>query len=393
MRLAPPRTSNNANKLMPEFRHSSTVRRIGKWRSLSVVVLILGLLSVGCDYNSDMTTFGTAGPVAAKQALLFDVLLWVMLVVFVLVEGALVYAAIKFRRRPGDPLPKQVHGNTVLEITWTVIPTILILALGVWSVQTLFELDKPPAGSDVLEIAATGHQWWFEFEYPDADGNGTFVTTANELRVPVNRPVHVDLHSDDVLHSFWIPRLAGKVDMVPTRNNHLWFQSDEIGVFHGQCAELCGRAHALMKFRVQVLSEDDYLAWVSGFGQEPQLSAEAAQGQVVFNGEGGCVVCHTATGSDSPATVDARVQGFLAGRESPIAPGPNLTDLATRDTFAAGILDLNRENLRKWITDPESVKSGNYMSGRAMVYQTEDGTTKLNQKQVSHVIEYLLSLK
>jgi cytochrome c oxidase subunit 2 len=378
---------------MLEAKRQPFVMRITRCRLVPVMLLVIGLLSVGCDYNSEMSTFNTAGPVAEKQALLFNVLLWVMVVVFVLVEGALVYAAIKFRRRPGDPLPKQVHGNTFLEITWTVIPTILILALGVWSVQTLFELDKPPVGSDVLEISATGHQWWFEFEYPDADGDGTFITTANELRVPVNRPVEVNLYSDDVLHSFWIPRLAGKVDMVPTRNNRLWFQSDEIGVFHGQCAELCGRAHALMKFRVQVLSEEDYLAWVSGFGQAPQLSAEATQGQQVFNGEGGCVVCHTATGSDSPATVDARVQGFLAGIESPIAPGPNLTDLATRETFAAGVLDLNRENLRKWITDPESVKSGNLMSGRAMVYQTEDGTSKLNQKQVSHLIEYLLSLK
>ena len=148
-----------------------------------------------------------------------------------------------------------------------------------------------------------------------------------------------------------------------------------------------------MKFRVQALPEDEYLAWVSGFGKEPVLSAQASQGQLVFNGEGGCVVCHTANGPDSPSTVDARVQGFLAGLESPVAPGPNLTDLATRGTFAAGILDLNRENLRKWITDPESVKSGNYMSGRATVYQTSDGTTKLNQKQVSNVIEYLLSLK
>ena len=391
MRLAPPRTRINSNKTTAEGK--SGMRKIRVSHISILVLLVVGLLSVGCDYNSHMTTWGTAGPVAAKQALLFNVLLWVMVVVFVLVEGALLYAAIKFRRKPGDGLPKQVHGNTPLEITWTVIPTILILALGVWSVQTLFELDKPPAGSDVLEVTATGHQWWFEFEYPDADGNGTFVTTANELKVPVGRPVHVNLLSDDVLHSFWVPRLAGKVDMVPTRSNHLWFQADEAGVFHGQCAELCGRAHALMKFRVQALPEDEYLAWVSGFGKEPVLSAQASQGQLVFNGEGGCVVCHTANGPDSPSTVDARVQGFLAGLESPVAPGPNLTDLATRGTFAAGILDLNRENLRKWITDPESVKSGNYMSGRATVYQTSDGTTKLNQKQVSNVIEYLLSLK
>ena len=352
------------------------------------------MLMLACDADGRQSTFGTAGPVAEKQLLLFNILLWVMVAVFILVEGALVYAAIKFRRRPGQGLPKQVHGNTPLEITWTVIPTILILALGGWSVITLFELERPPVSADnpILEITVTGHQWWWEFEYDDADGNGKIITTANELKIPVGRPVEVLLQSDDVIHSFWVPKLAGKVDVVPTRNNRMWFQADETGIFYAQCAEFCGTAHAQMKFIVESLTRDEYDAWVAGWGELPQLSPQASQGQSIFNGAGGCVVCHTANGIDLPAVVDGRVAGFLSSNVG-IAPGPNLTDLATRTTFAAGIEDLNRENLRRWLTDPEGVKPGNFMSERATIYQTADGRSSLSQQEITLLIEYLLSLK
>ena len=132
---------------------------------LIIGILAASLFLVACDANAKQSTFGTAGPVAEKQLLLFNVLLWVMVVVFILVEGALLYAAIRFRRRPGQPLPKQTHGNRVLEITWTVIPTILILGLGLWSVTTLFEIDQPPASAadNILDVTVTGHQWWWEF--------------------------------------------------------------------------------------------------------------------------------------------------------------------------------------------------------------------------------------
>ncbi len=351
------------------------------------------LLVMACAPDAKQSTFGTSGPVAEKQLLLFNVLLWVMVVVFVLVEGVLLYAVIKFRRRPGqDELPPQTHGHTALEITWTIIPTILILALGIWSTITLFDLDQPPAGSDSLEITAVGHQWWWEFEYPDADGKGKYITTANELRVPVDRAIRVNLRSDDVIHSFWIPKLAGKIDLVPTRENYMWFQADETGTFYGQCAEFCGIAHAQMRFLVQVLPQEDYLAWTESFGEPPTLSGEALAGQTVFNSTGGCVVCHTATGSDAPEVVASRVQSFMT-TETGIAPGPNLTDLATRERFGAGLVELNRQNLRQWLRDPEDVKPGNYMSERAAIYQTSDGKANLSETEISSLLEYLLSLK
>ena len=351
------------------------------------------LLVMACAPDAKQSTFGTSGPVAEKQLLLFNVLLWVMVVVFVLVEGVLLYAVIKFRRRPGqNELPPQTHGHTALEITWTIIPTILILGLGIWSAVTLFDLDQPPTGGDALEITVVGHQWWWEFEYPDADGNGKYITTANELRVPVDRAVRVNLRSDDVIHSFWIPKLAGKIDMVPTRENYMWFQADETGTFYGQCAEFCGTAHAQMKFLVQVLSQEDYLAWAETFGEPPVLSAQAAAGQGVFNGTGGCLICHSATGSDNPDVVASRVQSFMT-TETGIAPGPNLTDLATRERFGAGLVELNRQNLRQWLRNPEDVKPGNHMSGRAAIYQTPDGRATLSETEISSLLEYLLSLK
>ncbi len=358
-----------------------------RWRFHPQKLLFLGVLTpllllVACDPDALQSTFGADGPVAEKQLLLFNVLLWAMVGTFVLVEGALLYSLIRFRRRPGDPLPAQTHGHTGLEIAWTIIPTILILILGVWSVVTLFELEPPPASANTLEVTVTGHQWWWEFEYQDADGSGRFINTANELVVPVGKPVNLLLNSDDVIHSFWVPRLAGKVDVVPTRNNRMWFQGDKIGTFYGQCAEFCGIAHALMKFRVQVLSEADYLAWVDSYGQPPgtsePLSPKAKQGQQIFMSTGACLACHTIEG----------VPGAVG------TIGPNLTGLGSRQTLASGILDLNRENLRLWLNNPNDVKPGNRMAERAPIYQSNsDGSISLSAQEVSALIEYLMSLK
>ncbi len=359
-------------------------RRFHPQQLISLGVLVSLLLLVACDADALQSTFGTAGPVAEKQLLLFNVLLWVMVAVFVLVEGALLYSLIRFRRRPDDPLPAQIHGHTGLEITWTIVPTIFILVLGIWSVVTLFELEPPPASANTLEVTVTGHQWWWEFEYQDADGSGRFINTANELVVPVGKPVNLLLNSDDVIHSFWVPKLAGKVDVVPTRNNRMWFQGDKIGTFYGQCAEFCGTAHALMKFRVQVLSEADYMAWVDSYGQPPgtaePLSPPAKQGQQIFLdfSTGGCLICHTIEG--------------VPGATGTV--GPNLTGLGSKQTFGAGILDLNRENLRRWLNNPNDVKPGNRMAEQAPVYQQNaDGSISLSPQEVSVLIEYLMSLK
>ena len=415
--------------------HSSS-RRVGR-RSLVTLALLGGVLilaALGCDSDAHQsilsstpwTLDGVGGPVAREQLLLFNVLLWTMVVVFVLVEGALLYAAIRFRRKPGDPLPPQTHGHTPLEIAWTIVPTILILGLGVWSVIVLFKLEPGEAialaraeGREPLRIEAVGHQWWWEFRYEDpipGDANDALVTTANEMRVPVNTPVIMDLKSDDVIHSFWIPKLAGKQDVVPTKTNSMWFLAEEPGMYYGQCAEFCGTAHAQMKFRVHVLEEADYQAWVSSFAEPPELSDKEARGQLVFLGDGQCVTCHTVGASDvvDPATgegvqhgrmqtyiaytewlakpADERLEDVRTGNEPPTAfAAPNLTDLSCRVTLGAGLVDRNRETLRQWVRDPDSIKPGNRMSELAAIYQTRlDHRADLSEAQLSDLVDYLL---
>ena len=361
------------------------------------ILAALFLFSAACSQGFQ-STWDPVGPVAQKQLQLFNVLLWTMVAVFVLVEGALLYIVIRYRRRPGQPRPPQIHGHTALEVTWTIIPTALILGLGIWSVFTLFELDQPPTDQgEVLEVTVIGHQWYFEFEYPDADGNGKRITTANELKIPVDRPVNFTLESDDVLHSFWVPKLGGKVDVVPTRENRLWLMADSDlieqqlpATYYGQCAELCGLAHAQMRFRVTVMSEEGYQDWVRDYSPPTALTPVSQQGQTLFAIH--CSLCHTINGPEIESVAKARLDQFLTGAENAAVPGPNLTDLRTRETLAAGITDLTVENLRAWIKNPEAIKPGNYMYSNAVLYD-EGGDAALTDAEIDALIEYLLNLR
>ena len=378
----------------------------GRWlwfRRPAMFGALLSILLLAACSSGKQSTWDPVGPIAEKQLDLFNVLLWVMVAVFVLVEGVLVYALIRNRSRPGQA-PSQTHGHLPLEITWTVIPTIIILALGIWSVITLFEIDGPPSSAtNVLEVNVTGHQWWWEFEYPDA-GGGKRITTANELRIPVDRWVNLNLASDDVLHSFWVPKLAGKQDVIPTRINSLPIKADSSKIdtlpatFYGQCAELCGIAHAQMKMRVTVLSEEDYDAWVRNFGP-PQALTDRAEAAQTTTFPVNCALCHTIS-PDDPAfdegavqqsRMDSFMQGALAGTAVIPVPAPNLTDLRTRESLGAGVVDLNVENLRRWLNNPEDVKPGNYMAKHALIYQ--DGDINLSDDEVEGLIEYLLQLQ
>jgi len=386
---------------LPMQPSSNSNQPTGRRRSLKNRSVLFGLMAalflfaVGCTKDGQ-STWEAFGPVAQKQLDLFNVILWVMVAVFILVEGVLVYAIVRYRRRPGDAKPPQIHGNTTLEIVLTIIPTILVLALGIWSVFTLFEIDKPPTdGPTPLQVTVTGHQWWFEFEYPDA-GNGKKIITANEMRIPVDRPIQISLESDDVIHSFWVPKLAGKLDMVPTHINKMWFQADSDKLkedlpvtLYGQCAELCGLAHALMRFRVTVMEQADFDSWVAAYGAPPAISDKAKQGKQLFAAN--CTLCHTIDGPDDPALSASRLTGFLTGGDITPVPAPNLTDFRTRQTLAAGITDLTESNLRAWLHNPEDIKPGNYMSERAVLYQ--NGPANLTDDEIDSLIGYLLDLR
>jgi cytochrome c oxidase subunit 2 len=211
-----------------------------------------------------------------------------------------------------------------------------------------------------VHVKIVGHQWWWEFEYPEFK-----FTTANELHLPANAIVSVDLESVDVIHSFWVPQLGGKTDAIPGRTNQMWFQAGQIGTFHGQCAEFCGIQHADMRFSVVVEPEDQFRAWVER--QQAQVAAKsgaAAQGEQVFM-TGACIGCHTIDGTKAVGKV-----------------GPNLTHFASRDTFAGGSMANNTENLRRWLQNPEREKPGNMMK-----------IVPLAPDQIEALIAYLQSLE
>jgi cytochrome c oxidase subunit 2 len=351
-------------------------------------------LVLGCTPDNAQSTFDAVGPVARSQLQLFQIVFYVALFVFILVEGGIVYVALKYRQRKNDDSdPHQTHGNTRLEIIWTAIPVVLLLVVAVPTVQTVFANHNSPVPpeSGGLYIEAEGHQWWFEFRYPELG-----VTTANEFYIPVGQPINFQLTSVDVIHSFWVPKLGGKVDMVPSNENSIWLQADEPGFFFGQCAEFCGISHANMRFRVVAVTQPEFDAWVRAQTTpafEP-VDPLAMEGKALFEAPTvGCIQCHTIQGNP-------RALGQI---------GPDLTHVASRRNLAAGIMDntdgqtsdyrhvpsvnnsVLQANLREWITDPESIKPGNVMTRDAPVY---NGTlAPLNDEQISKLVAYLMVLK
>ncbi len=356
------------------------------------------LFLAACSPQHPQSTFGGGGPVARDQADLFILIFWIAVVIFVLVEGAIIYAAIRYRKRD-DRMPKQVHGNTKLEITWTVVPSIVIAAIAVPTIIGIWEQQRgaPSDMGEVLEVEAIGHRWWFEFRYPNQE-----VVTANEMHVPVGRPVNIVLSSQDVIHSFWVPKLAGKVDMIPLNDNLLWFIADEPGIYDGQCAEFCGIAHAHMRFRVVAHSEEDFQNWVAGMRTPPENAdpdSPEATGSTLFATH--CKSCHTNDSWRQGAydleiqQQDSRWAAWLDDIEnSRLVSAPNLTHYGNRNFLAAGIKENSRENLIKWINDPSSIKIGTSMQDHAAIYQErDDKKIALSQEEVEDIADYLLSLK
>ncbi len=363
------------------------------FRLVLIALSALGLLLFfGCTPDHPQSTFDVAGPVADKQRTLFYIIFWAAVFVFVVVEGILLYTVIRYRRRPAEEgIPPQTHGNTRLEIGWTIAPAVVLAVIAVPTIIYIFDISSE-AGPDALTVNVTGHQWWWEFEYPELN-----VVTANEMHLPVDRQIRVNLRSEDVIHSFWIPKLAGKQDVVPNNLNVMQFTAakDDIDSFpivlYGQCAEFCGVAHAHMRFRVVVhdSTENTFEDWVAAYRQ-PHVppSGDAAEGATIFAARG-CLLCHWVEGPTPVEIREGLSEAFLRGE--PRFPAPNLNKFGTRATFVAGYMDLNRENLISWLEDPESIKPGNRMSELATVYT--DPESELSRDEVEKLASYLLSLE
>ena len=309
---------------------------------------------------------------------------------------AVLYCAIRFRRRAGNERPKQVHGNTALEIGWTLIPAVILAVIAVPTVSLIFQLNEDPP-ANALDVTVVAKQWWWQFDYPATKGS-TKVVTANELHVPTGREISVDLTACDaslpggcnVIHSFWVPELNGKRDVVPGHNNHTFFTIDKPGTYLGQCAEYCGLSHANMRFRVIAQSPDDFAQWLTEQQDGPAVAFDAAgDAGELFSKTFSCTNCHT--------TEDSSASTY----------GPNLTHLASRTVFASGSFKLNRANLIDWIMNAPSMipmqsedcRLGLGAPGVTCVgmpsftENTPPGDAVMTRQQAETLADYLLSLK
>lgn len=275
-----------------------TFHKAQRWVALGAVALSMALALPGRVLASPPSPLTPGTGEAADISNLFFIVLWVAVAVFVIVEGLLIFAIVRYRRRSPDEMPEQVHGNNALEITWTVIPSFIVIGLAAMTFQTLkTERAVPP---DAMTVEVTGHQWYWEFHYPDSD-----VTVRNIFKVPTGEPILLEIASADVQHSFWVPELSGKKDAIPGHVNTLWFQVDEPATFEGQCAEYCGLEHYKMLIEVDAVSRADFDAWIAdevfkasqfqpiGTDLETPLPAgDPASGEALY-AELGCEACHS----------------------------------------------------------------------------------------------------
>ena len=286
--------------------------------------------------------------------------------IFVVVAGLLVYILVRFRGGAGSEGtdPPQIYGSQRIELAWTLVPLLIVVVLFLTTARYLFaiELTRPTAGA--LEVTMVGHQWWWEIRYPALG-----IVTANELHLPLSlpegtSPTFITLQSADVIHSFWVPQLAGKLDLIPNKTNRLWLDPRRPGTYVGQCAQFCGVQHAGMLLRVVVHPKPEFDAWAAAQRSPAADEPSAHLGRQVFESVA-CVSCHTVRGT--------RANGLF---------GPDLTHLMSRTTIGSGVIDNTPEHLRAWIDDPNHLKPGVLMPAMA-----------LSREDLDQVVAYLATLR
>src|SRR3984885_4349861 len=302
-------------------------------------------------------------PASTPAQSILDLSLFVLEVtaaVFVVVFTLLAYAVIKFRKsRAADGRePAQVYGSSQLELAWTVVPVLIVVVLFLAAARVIASIQNAPKPDNAIEVTVIGHQFWWEYRYPSLK-----VVTANELHIPVSDPAHptptfLTLLSADTDHSFWVPRLAGKTDLIPNHPNSMWVDSHETGLFLGQCAQYCGTQHAMMLLRVYVQTRDEFGRWVREQSQPAQIAGLISEGQKIFE-RTACINCHAVAGTAANGRF-----------------GPDLTHLMSRDTIASGAALNTRANLRRWIQDPNTFKPGSKMPAMGLTDPELDAVTE-----------------
>jgi cytochrome c oxidase subunit 2 len=310
---------------------------------------------VGGVWDAPMSTVVPRSDFARAILDIYSLITWLTAGIFVVVAAVLLYVMVRHRDRGDEGLPPQVRGHTALEIAWTIAPAVILLVIAIPTIHVIFRTQGQPR-SDALAVTVRAHQWWWEFRYPSLE-----IVTANEVHVPVGQPVTLRLEGPDVIHSFWVPQLGGKRDVVPGRLNVLTFTPEVPGEYLGQCAEFCGLSHANMRMLVVVHPAAQWLAWIAH--QRAAASASQADGAALF-ARNACVGCHT-------------VRGVSAG-----LVGPDLTHFGSRRTVAAGLLPSTLENVAAFVENPPAVKPGVKMPSLG-----------LTAEQARAVAAYLLSLK
>lgn len=377
------------------------MRKEVRWvlTALAAISIVVALAS--CSPNNQQDSLNPRGPEAQKIDTLFQPVFWIAVGVFIVVEGGILYLSLRYRHRKGsDPsMPPQVHGNTKIEIGWTILPALVLAVIAVPTVTTIFELARKPTDPNTINVSVFGHQWWWQFDYTDPDigfSDTVPLKTANQLVIPEDTPVYLTLQSEGglitgndpdykVIHSFWVPELAGKQDVIPSRENHLTIQADDPGTYRGQCLEFCGLSHANMRFEVLVKTQAEFDAWVEQQRTDapaPEAGSSEETGQQLFDGGlgqesgGQCIGCHTINGVNG--------QADMAG--SNVAP--DLTHFASRTCFAGCMFTRDggeqayRDRLVAWLLDPAGVKPGAKMPDY-----------RLTDAEAEALADYLLSLE
>jgi cytochrome c oxidase subunit 2 len=324
---------------------------------------------------SNTNIFDPVSPPAESIRGLAILVVAVTVVVFVIVEFILIYSIWRFRRRArangtdaaSVAEPAQVYGSKPIEIAWTAAPALIVFVLALVTARTIWEVKLPqpqPPQDNALFVTVVGRQWWWEYRYDHFDDRKLSLHTANELHVPAGAKVWLTLQSADVCHEFWVPRLAGKTDLIPGRDNTMWFQTEQQDLYLGQCGDFCGTQHANMLLRVNVDSPEDFERWLANQQGPPVDDDRVQAGKAAFLNQT-CVSCH-------------RVRGTAADGNY----APDLTHLMSRDTLASGMIPNTPENLRDWVTDPQSIKPGCLMPAFG-----------LSDDDRNAIVAYLLTLR